>query len=147
MAKDLTAPLGIPPRSGFATQASAQRQYQELDLAIRIEASSPVELVSLLYEELDTAFGVMRNAFTTGRMQCARGQIERARSILMSLIASLDHEKGGALADSLANVYQALLAELGRLAATPDVARLDEMIAGFASVKTSWDSIAREQRG
>ena len=132
----------VNERIGRTSQPLVQRQYHELDLVSRVESASPVALVSMLYDELATAFNVTRSALANGRIETANIQSDRAQSILLSLIASLDLKNGGSLARELGNVYHAMLSTVRRLDRTRDVRLLEELISGLANIRESWDAIA-----
>lgn len=129
-------------RIGKTSHPLAQRQYHELDLSSRIATASPVALVSMLYDELATSLTVIRSALASGRLETVNVQSDKAQSILLSLLASLDLEQGGDLAHMLADVYRGMLSTLAKFTRTRELRLLDEMIAGLDNIKASWDVIA-----
>jgi flagellar secretion chaperone FliS len=133
--KQVTSGGGYSPQ-----RVSPAHRYHQIDLASRIEGATPHALVAMLYSELAVALAVMRRAAAASDPARQREQHERASSILHTLEASLDRAHGGALADTLAVIYRQmrwrLLAGRGG-----DLAAIDEVLAGVASLDTAWASI------
>ena len=111
---------------------SALRHYQDLALSSRLEAATPHELVSLLYEELLVALDVLK---------ASMGSTARAASILVSLEASLDFEQGGQLARTLAGIYRAMQAELTLVMRHQDIGRLAVLREGVVDLFQAWRQI------
>ncbi|HET8750880.1 MAG TPA: flagellar export chaperone FliS [Sphingomicrobium sp.] len=120
---------------------AAHRQYQALSIASRIESASPHELVTILYEELLRALEVTRAALAQGRSDAARSARERSASILVALDASLDLERGGEPARSLAQIYCSMQKELTRAVQDSDAARLEALRQGVADLHSAWVQI------
>lgn len=126
---------------GAAHGRSPAQRYQQIDLASRIEGSTPHALVVMLYGELSVALAVMRRAADASDTGRCREQHERASSILHTLEAGLDRAHGGALADSLAGIYRQMRRRLlvGR---GGDVAAIAEVAAGVVSLAEAWAAIS-----
>ena len=120
----------------------ARNQYRSLELASRIEGASPHALVAILYEELLRSLDVLGAALRQGRDIGREAHSQRARSILTTLIASLDFEQGAAVADTLASVYRAMALQLSTALTHGDGAKLKELRDGVAAIATSWGQLA-----
>ena len=120
----------------------ARNQYRSLELASRIEGASPHALVAILYEELLRSLDVLGAALRQGRDIGREAHSQRARSILTTLIASLDFEQGAAVADTLASVYRAMALQLSAAVMHGDAAKLKELRDGVAAIATSWERLA-----
>src|SRR3546814_18406467 len=81
---------------------AARARYQSIDMTSRIEGASPHGLVAILFDELLKALDAMTAAIRRGDLGQRGTRQARALSILHGLEASLDFEKGGAIADGLA---------------------------------------------
>ncbi len=114
---------------------SALRHYQELALSSRLEAASPHQLVSMLYEELIVALDILNASWPK---LATPGQ---ASSILIALEASLDFDQGGALALNLASIYRAMHSELTQAVRHQDQSRLGRLREGAAELYTAWQQI------
>lgn len=120
----------------------ARNQYRSLELASRIEGASPHALVAILYEELLRSLDVLGAALRQGRDIGREAHSQRARSILTTLIASLDFEQGAAVASTLASVYRAMGLQLSTAVMNGDEAKLKELRDGVAAIATSWGRLA-----
>jgi flagellar protein FliS len=121
---------------------AARARYQNVDLASRIEAATPHRLVAILLDELLKSLDAMAAACRVSDF-AQRGQRQsRALSILHGLEGSLDFEKGGDIAASLAAIYghaRRLVFNAGRDNDAEAVLKAREMVGEIAS---AWDAIA-----
>ena len=121
---------------------AARARYQNVDLTSRIEAATPHRLVAILLDELLKSLDAMAAACRVSDF-VQRGQRQsRALSILHGLEGSLDFEKGGEIAASLAAIYaraRHLVFAAGRDNDADAVVGAREMIGEIAS---AWDAIA-----
>jgi flagellar secretion chaperone FliS len=124
----------------------AQSQYRETELTSRIEGATPHALVSLMYEQLLQSLDVMLTHHSLGHTMLRDKQYERARSILVSLQASLDFEKGGELAARLGNIYAIVSGRLEKSIREQDGSLLLDVRAGLASIADAWDRLPTPQR-
>ena len=124
-------------------RSRAQSNYQQLDLAARIESSSAVGLVALLYDELALALNVAHRAWESGRETMRNEQMGKARTILLSLVGSLDFERGGELSSVLADAYNAMLTSMRQAEVKNDIKYLESVMDGLSEMQASWNQIMR----
>jgi flagellar protein FliS len=121
---------------------AARARYQNVDLASRIEAATPHRLVAILLDELMKSLDAMAAACRVSDF-VQRGQRQsRSLSILHGLEGSLDYEKGGDIAASLAAIYaraRTMVLAGARDNDSDTLLKAREMIGEIAS---AWDSIA-----
>lgn len=120
---------------------NAAQLYGGVDLRGRIEQSSPHGLIQILFDEL---VGAIRQAELCIRNHdiARKGQrVSRALSILASLESSLDHEKGGEIADSLSSVYRQARSELLSASRTDDPARARGAADLIGEIAAAWRQI------
>ena len=121
---------------------SAAQLYGGVDLRGRVEAASPHGLVQLLFDEL---LGAMRQAELCIRNsdRARKGErVARALSILGGLESSLDHARGGALAERLAGVYRHARAEIVAASKSDDADRAHGATDMIAEIAAAWRAIA-----
>jgi flagellar secretion chaperone FliS len=84
-------------------QFGARNQYQSLGLSSRVEGATPHELVVIMFEE---ALGAM--ALAARRRDFAQRGLRQSRAlaIIGGLETSLDHSRGGEIANGLASIYR-----------------------------------------
>ena len=78
-----------------ASTVRATGLYRRLQNESRAAAADPVELVTMLYDELETAVGVLAAMVRQGQRISATEPAHRARAILIGLDVNLDRDKGG----------------------------------------------------
>lgn len=122
-----------------------QQRYQALALASRVEAASPHELVTLLYEELVRGLDVVRVALECANPDAERAGVDRARAILVALDASLDPDRGGDLAVSLSRIYRSMQGELAAAVQARDGERLQVLRRGVGELLGAWVRIGVRQ--
>lgn len=115
--------------------------YRNLDISARVEAASPHELVSILYEELVSAMTLVAAAIRQGDAPKRSRAHSRALSILAQLESSLDFEKGGQIAPALASIYKeaARLVQLAVRDGDPEAATRAKGL--IAEIWNAWNAI------
>lgn len=92
-----------------AGYANARKRYANVDIDARVEASSPHQLVAMLFEELlknlDTLIAGLGTNGTLNRSQVIVRRA-RANTILLGLEGSLDRTQGGEIAAGLSSIYR-----------------------------------------
>jgi flagellar secretion chaperone FliS len=129
------------PMNSASLRASSA--YRKIHHESRAAAADPVELVSMLYEELETALGVL--IVLAGRRQpiLTTEPAHRVRTMLIALDAGLDHDAGGDLANSLSQIYNGMRRRFEQAATSGDRVALNEIAEGVASLRAAWDRIGR----
>ena len=121
-----------------ASIVRATGTYRRLQQESRAEGADPVELVAMLYDELETAVGVLAAMVRQGQRVSATEPAHRARAILIGLDVGLDHENGGDVAEALARVYRSMRRKLDNAVAANDAEELDELLKGIVTVSSAW---------
>jgi len=120
---------------------AARARYQNVDLASRIEAATPHRLVAILLDELMKSLDAMAAACRVSDFVQRGTRQSRALSILHGLEGSLDYEKGGDIAASLAAIYargRQMVFAAARDNDAETLVKAREMIGEIAS---AWDAI------
>ena len=92
--------------NAYSRFGAVRARYQNVDLASRVESASPHGLVGILLDELMKSLEAMAAACER-RDWSQRGTAQsRALNMLNGLESSLDFEKGGEIAQSLASIYR-----------------------------------------
>jgi flagellar secretion chaperone FliS len=123
--------------------ARASSAYRQIQHESRAAAADPVELVAMLYEELETALGVLLVLARQRQSIATTDPAHRARMLLIALDAGLDHAAGGDLAQSLSQIYNSMRRRFESAVITGDVGGLAEIAEGVASLRAAWQQIGR----
>nr|WP_236659987.1 flagellar protein FliS [Sphingopyxis lutea] len=104
----------------------------------RVAAADPVELVTILYDELETAVGVLAAMVRQGQRVSATEPAHRARAILIGLDTGLDRDAGGDVATALSRVYRSMRRKLDDAVAANSEADLSELLDGIKTISAAW---------
>ena len=131
----------IPAMAATASTVRATGLYRRLQHESRAAAADPVELVTMLYDELETAVGVLASMVRQGQRISATDPAHRARTILIGLDVNLDHEAGGDIAVALSRVYRSMRRKLDDAVTQNSAEALDELLNGIVTISSAWRQI------
>jgi flagellar protein FliS len=86
--------------------AAASRRYAAVETGSKVEGATPHQLVKILFDELLLALDASVVAARADDRRKALDKQTRALAILHALETSLDFERGGDIATSLAIIYR-----------------------------------------
>src|SRR3546814_19947449 len=95
-----------------ASTVRATGLYRRLQHESRAAAADPVELVQMLYDELELAVGVLISMVRQGQRISATEPAARARAIPNGLDAGLDRQAGANVPDARSRGYRGLPPQL-----------------------------------
>lgn len=121
-----------------ASTVRATGLYRRLQQESRISSADPVELVTLLYDELETAVGVLGAMIRQGQPVSATEPARRARAILIGLDAGLDRDVGGDVAAALSRVYRSMRRKLDEAVMANSEEGLADLLSGIETVSGAW---------
>ncbi len=121
-----------------ASTVRATGLYRRLQNESRAAAADPVELVTMLYDELETAVGVLAAMVRQGQRISATEPAHRARAILIGLDVNLDRDKGGDVATALSRVYRSMRRKLDDAVAANSAEGLAELLEGILTISAAW---------
>ena len=121
--------------------------YRRMQQESRAAGADPLELVTMLYDELELAIGVMAAMIRQGQRISATDPAMRARTILIGLDSNLDHQAGGEVASALSRVYRSMRRKLDDAVTANDEPILMELLEGVHTVSDAWRQIRGQQAG
>ena len=124
-----------------ASTVRATGLYRRLQNESRAAAADPVELVTMLYDELETAVGVLAAMVRQGQRISATEPAHRARAILIGLDVNLDRDKGGDVATALSRVYRSMRRKLDDAVAANSAEGLSELLDGILTISAAWREV------
>ena len=95
---------------------------------MEIQSASPERLVVIVFEQLVVNLERARMAMDRNDVELRVTSLRRARGLISELLATLDFEKGGPLANQLADLYQFMLYELVDIGQRKDVVTLRKLV-------------------
>jgi flagellar protein FliS len=120
------------------TYAHAQNVYTRTKVNT---SATPLELVIMLY---DGAIEYLQKAayhINEGGISQKIDSLSRARAIIEELLASLNKEIGGEVAENLESLYLFMLMELTKANATNDIKKIHEVKFILSELRDAWRSI------
>lgn len=107
--------------------------------------SRPKEwLVPLLYEHLISSMNRAAVQIEAGDLAGKATSLDKASSILLELLGSLDHERGGEIASRLASLYSYFIGELYTVGRTLDIAHLRRLTELATELHEAWVQAAEQ---
>ncbi len=118
--------------------ASQSASYREME----IQSASPERLVVIVFEQLVVNLERARSAMERKDIELRVTSLRRARGLVGELLATLDFEKGGALANQLADLYQFMLYELVDIGQRGDVPTMRKLVNIATSLRDGFTAVA-----
>jgi len=112
----------------------------------QVDGSSPLGLVLLSYEALYKSLGRVRRAIEAGDLAAEADHTGRAMEAIIELASSLDMEKGGEVASSLASLYTYMMKRLGEGMCSCSTEAVDEVIRLVQTLRDGWQQLDRQQQ-
>jgi flagellar secretion chaperone FliS len=119
---------------------------QNAYLESRITTAEPLELVRLLYQAATGAARDARRDLAAGDIAARSRAISKAYAIMAQLAGSLDRERGGAIAERLAQLYDYIQRKLLEANFTQSDVPLAEVLALLAILGEAWDGVTSQTR-
>lgn len=122
------------------------QQYQQTSTYSGAAYADPHRLTQMLMEGLLERIAQAKGAMQVNNVPMKGERLGKAISILDGLKASLDTDKGGEIAQNLADLYDYMQRQLLHANIANDVAALDEVAALMSEIKQAWDAIPPDLR-
>lgn len=123
------------------SRQSAMNAYRATDASARVATASPHRLVQLMLEGAIDRLAAARGHMERGRIAEKGEALSRALSIIDSLNASLDMDRGGAIAANLRRIYEYSIRRLTEANIHADPRMLAEVQGLLREIKAGWDEI------
>jgi len=119
------------------------QQYQEQ----QILNATPAEQIVMLYDGALKFLTKTREAIEEGNIQERYNNNKRAGDIIAYLLETLDMEKGGSVAESLAKTYYYMLRKLMAVDMDNSIEAIDDVMGHLRVLRASWEKIAQGKGG
>lgn len=113
-------------------------QAYQTSLEDEILSADPLELVCMLYSGALTSLKHAREALAQGDPMRRGAAIAKVQDLLMELVCSLNHERGGDISRGLADLYQYFLQRLVEAHAEQSDTKLAEIERLMATLLEGW---------
>ncbi|HBD9375366.1 TPA: flagellar export chaperone FliS, partial [Legionella pneumophila] len=116
-------------------------QYKAIELQTRIETASPHELIDLLLQGARSHIATAQGNIQRNQIKEKGEHIGKAISIIEGLKMSLNHDKGGEIAENLLQLYDYIQQILLKANLKNDEDLLAQSNMLLAEVHQAWQSI------
>jgi len=116
-------------------------EYRAVDLEVRVCASSPYELVLVLFDGLLDELNRARGHIETSHYELKGVSLEKCMNILNALNSTLDYEQGGALVHDLSRLYDYCMHRLVDVSVSLSVAGIDEVAQLLGQIRDGWEGV------
>ena len=113
-------------------------KYRETEIL----SAAPERLLIITFDGLIAAMTRARVAAASSRADVLLPALEKSRDILGELLASLDFNRGGAIARQLSSIYVFQLGQLQTMGIAPDVRLLERLTAQIRELRDAFAEIA-----
>ncbi len=124
----------------YTSQAAAYREMEVL-------SATPGQLAVIVYDHLLVSLRRARIALDGGSFELRSATLEKCRAIITELLVTLDHERGGTLAQELSSLYTFFLSELVDVGMNPDAGRLDRITGMVSELRDAFVQAAAVAEG
>ncbi len=114
--------------------------------ATKVGTASPVDLVVMLYQGVVRFTRAGIAAVEQGDVKAAHTGFVRAQDIIAELVSTLDHERGGEVAQQLLALYDYAFRRLVEANCKKDVVPAREVAQMFRELGIAWQELAARQR-
>ncbi len=111
----------------------------------QIETASREQILLMLYDGAIKFMEQARDAMEEGNHERSHRKLIRAQDIVTELMASLDMDLGGEVAEDLYDLYDYVLHNLVQANVEKDADRLQEVIPVMQQLHETWDEIINQQ--
>ena len=127
----------------FGMMRSPAQTYSTVSLDAAVETADPHRLILMLFDGAIAAVSVAKLHMNAGEIAQKGMAISKAIDLISNgLLASLDMEAGGELAERLAALYEYMTQRLLFANLKNSAAALDEISELLASLREAWAAIA-----
>ncbi len=107
----------------------------------QVETADQLSLILMLYDRAILLLEKAKNEISEKNYEEKHHYLTKASNIVYELLASLDIDKGGEIADSLSRLYRFVIREILDADTNLNIKALDMVITTLSELRTSWEGI------
>jgi len=123
-------------------KAPQTKSYKKL----QVDTASPISLVLMLYDRAIVLLNKAKNEISEKQYEAKGHTLDKASEIVFELLTTLDKDKGGEIASSLANLYNFVLREITDANTSLNTKSLDNAKRIMSELRESWESIKNNKK-
>ena len=126
--------------------ARARNRYRAVDNISAVTDRSPIELILLVYDRIADKLNAAEAAIASQRDDLLAEAITEATDLIsLGLLAALDYELGGAIADNLGAIYNYAIRRLLQARLRRDAVMVREIANLLAGLRDAWVNVQQTQ--
>jgi flagellar protein FliS len=125
----------------MAVHNSKLAAYQSVAIHGGVAADDPHHLILMLMDGVMQRISMARGCLARQDLGQKAELLQRSVALISELRGSLDHQKGGALAQNLDNLYDYMARQLVRANAENRVGLLDEVAGLMTEIRMAWVAV------
>jgi flagellar protein FliS len=118
-------------------EAPQTKSYKKL----QVDTASPISLVLMLYDRAIVLLNKAKNEISEKKYEAKGHTLDKTSEIIFELLTTLNKDKGGEIASSLANLYNFILREIKNANTDLNTKGLDNATKILSELRESWESI------
>lgn len=111
----------------------------------QIETASQEQILLMLYDGAIRSMKQARDSMERDDFEAGHEQLIKAQDIITELMASLDMDVGGEVAEDLYGLYEYMLHNLVQANVENEPSRIDDVIPLMESLQESWDEVINQK--
>lgn len=123
---------------------NSAKEYSQVSLQTEVMEADPHKLIQLLLDGALTRLAVAKNLIEQGDMEGKNEKLGNVVDIICSLQESLDHERGGEIAQNLERLYDYMTRRIWDANRLNDVDIVNEVMGLLMEVKAGWEGIRND---
>lgn len=124
---------------------NALKEYAKVNVQSGVESASPHRLIQMLIDGALAKLSQAKGHLKINDIQKKGNDLSIAISIIGGLRDSLDHDKGGAIANNLEDLYEYMTYRLMEGNLKNDEQIIDEVHGLLMEIKSAWDELVPSQ--
>lgn len=128
----------------MSVNLNALKQYKNVDLRATVETASPHTLISMLFDGAQASLARAKGAIERSSIEERTVHLNKASEIVVTLKGSLDHEKGGEIAENLDALYDYVLRTIVTANRENDSVKIQEVMDLIGQVKQGWSEMPND---
>lgn len=121
---------------------NALKEYAKVNVQSGIENASPHRLIQMLIDGALAKLSQAKGHIKNNNIEKKGNELSMAISIIGGLRDSLDHDKGGSIANNLEDLYEYMTFRIMEANLKNDLQIIDEVHGLLMEIKSAWDQLA-----
>lgn len=131
---------------GAVAYSGAARAYRNISIESSVMSANPHQLIVLLFDGIDVAMRTARLHLESSNFPEKGKAISKVIDIInQGLIAAIDDDRGGEIAQNLGSLYRYIIETLLEANLHNDMAKLDEAAGLLSDIGSAWRNIGSQQ--